>query len=77
MWLIVVNACSEWPEVISITTAKKSMGEQLDKWIQQYQDVITDKLGYCRKVKAKLYMKEDALHTYSQALNTYSQALHI
>ena len=45
------------------------MGEQLDKWIQQYQDVITDKLGYCRKVKAKLYMKEDALHTYSQALH--------
>ena len=61
-WLEKVNL--DWRElakVNSVTTPKKRMGEQLNKLIQQYKDVITDKLGHCRKVKAKLYMKEDAI----------------
>ena len=58
-WLEKVNL--DWRElakVNSVTTPKKPMGEQLNKLIQQYKDVITDKLGHC---KAKLYMKEDAI----------------
>ena len=45
-------------------TAKKPMGKQLDRLIQQYKDVITDKLGHYRKVKAKLYMKENAIREF-------------
>ena len=50
-WLEKVNL--DWREIAkvnSVTTAKKTMGEQLDRLIQQCKDVITDKLGHCRKV---------------------------
>ena len=46
-WLEKVNL--DWREIAqvnSVTTAKP-LGEQLDKLIQQYKDVISDKLGMC------------------------------
>ena len=61
-WLEEVNL--DWKEIAkvnTVTTAAKSTSEQLDKLIQQYKDVISDKLGHCKKAKAKLYMKEDAI----------------
>ena len=67
-WLEKVNL--DWREIAkvnSVTTAKKTMGEQLDGLIQQYKDVITDKLGHCRKVKAKLYMKENAIPKFHRS----------
>ena len=54
----------DWKEIAkvnTVTTAAKSTRKQLDKLIQQYKDVISDKLGHCKQAKAKLYMKEDAI----------------
>ena len=61
-WLEKVNLDRrEIAKVNSVTTAKKPMREQLDRLIQQYKDVIIDKVGHYRKVKAKLYIKENAI----------------
>ena len=48
------NAASSWPR--PFFTPKVFLFS-----IQQYKDVISDKLGHCKKAKAKLYVKEDAI----------------
>ena len=51
-WLEKVNL--DWKEIAkvnTVTTAAKSTREQLDKLIQQYKDVISDRLGHCKKQK--------------------------
>ena len=53
----------DWSEVAKthiVTPATQQEGE-LEKLLDQYKDVISEKLGHCKTVKAKLYLKPDVV----------------
>lgn len=53
----------DWSEIAKthLVMPATQQEEELEKLLDQYKDVISDKLGHCKTVKAKLYLKPDVV----------------
>ena len=59
-----------WQEIARINCIKKNPADSLDKLLTQYGDIFKPGLGYCKDVKAKLYLKEGAVPKFNRSRPT-------